>query len=383
MKKTLLFVLFLSFFGANAQKVDLDRFYFGVKYQILPKEGVPYEKRTYSSTVKLGGAIQSYVNPAALNDQIYIDGWKKVESGGTVQIELNLEDFVEKGATAQIRTEEKKDKDGKLISRKDFHFVLAKYATRGYAKVKGPVTPVVVAKPVETPKIEAAPAAPNRFLKNAIIKKDSTSASAVAAATDGFKLNFDGELEYKSPEYDNSSAAMKDFYVNKGAIRDQTLRSFADNSMNRFNSNVNSTYGFRAKSDNEILWILDAKSDEGKTQTEAIQAVKTLFATMKADEPIDDLKSNMQPLIEYFDSLKTKYAEDNKPSRKMRYSAYFNLAVIYLMLDQPEKAIAESEKLIENDYDKSDGKIIIEKANKLIASFKAAKTNTTHNPALK
>jgi hypothetical protein len=67
----------------------------------------------------------------------------------------------------------------------------------------------------------------------------------------------------------------------------------------------------------------------------------------------------------------------------MRYSAYYNLAVIYLMLDEPEKAIAESEKLIANDYDKSDGKGLIERANKLIASFKAAKTNSTHNPALK
>jgi hypothetical protein len=128
---------------------------------------------------------------------------------------------------------------------------------------------------------------------------------------------------------------------------------------------------------------LDAKNEEGKTQSDAIQAVKDFFATMKADEPIDDLKTNMQPLIEYFDSLKTKYAEDNKPSRKMRYSAYYNLAVIYLMLDEPEKSIAESEKLIANDYDKSDGKALIERANKLIVSFKAAKTNTTHNPALK
>lgn len=384
MKKAILFVLFMSFFGVKAQKVDLDRFYFNVNYQILPKEGVPYEKRTYSSTVKCGGAIQSYVDPATLNDKIHIAGWKKVESGGTVQIELNLEDFVEKGATPGIRTDEKRDKDGKVISRKDYHFVSAKYATRGYAKVKGPVTPVaVVAKPVEQAKPAEAPPTTNRFLKNAVIKKDTTSASVVAAATEGFNLSFNGELEYKSSEYETSSAALKDFYINKGAIRDQMLRSFSDNSMSTFNSSVNSTYGYRAKSDNEILWILDAKSDEGKTQIEAIQAVKALFATMKADEPIDDLKSNMQPLIEYFDSLKTKYTEDNKPSRKMRYSAYFNLAVIYLMLDQPEKAITESEKLIENDYDKSDGKAIIEKANKLIASFKAAKTNTTHNPVLK
>ena len=38
---------------------------------------------------------------------------------------------------------------------------------------------------------------------------------------------------------------------------------------------------------------------------------------MKADEPIDDLKANMQPLIEYFDSLKVKYNGDNKPQNEI------------------------------------------------------------------
>ena len=104
---------------------------------------------------------------------------------------------------------------------------------------------------------------------------------------------------------------------------------------------------------------------------------------MKADEPIVDLKSNMQPLIEYFDSLKTKYTEDSKPARKMRYSAYYNLAVIYLLLDEPEKTIVEAEKLILNDYDKADGKELINRANKLIEDFKIAKTTSRHNPTLK
>jgi hypothetical protein len=59
---------------------------------------------------------------------------------------------------------------------------------------------------------------------------------------------------------------------------------------------------------------------------------------MKADEPIG-FKSNMQPLIEYFDSLKTKYTDDSKPARKMRYSAYYNLAVIYLLMNEPERQL--------------------------------------------
>lgn len=378
MKKIFTFILFLSLFSSYAQKVDLDRFYFNVSYQFLPKEPVPFEKRTFSSKVKLGGALQTYVNPTNLNEKVNIAGWKKVDQNGTVDIELNLEDFVDKGVMPQTRVDEKKDKDGRVISRTEYYYVVAKYATRGYAKIKGPLTPIPLSdKQIEEEKAKQTAAASNRFLKNAVVKKDTT------ASTEGYNITFNGELEYKSKEYSDSSTPMKEFYVNKTAIHDQTLRDFANNSLASLSNNINNTYGFRPKSDNEILWILDAKNDEGKTQTEAIQAVKALFATMKADEPITELKANMQPLIEYFDSLKTKYAEDNKPSRKMRYSAYYNLAVIYLMLDEPEKAIAESEKLIANDYDKSDGKAIIEKANRLIASFKTAKTNSTHNPALK
>jgi hypothetical protein len=46
----------------------------------------------------------------------------------------------------------------------------------------------------------------------------------------------------------------------------------------------------------------------------------------------------------------------------MRYSAYYNL-VIHLLLDEPEKTIVEAEKLILNDYDKADGKELINRAN--------------------
>lgn len=379
MKKPLLFLVFLSFFGAKAQKVDLDRFYFNTSYQILPREHVDLEKRTYASNVKLGGALQSYANPKAVNDKIYIEGWKKVEENPTVSIELNLEDFVEKGVTPQTRVEEKKDKDGKLISRVEYYYIVSKYTTRGYATVKGPITPTpLTEQQIEAEKAKQASVASNRFLKNAVVKKDTT-----AAENDGFRLSFNGELEYKSKEYSDDRSPMKEYILNKSSIRDKTLRDFADNSLNSLSYKINSVYGFRVRNDTPILWILDAKSEEGQTQIEAIQAVKALFATMKATEPITDLKANMQPLIEYFDSLKTKYTEDSKPARKMRYSAYYNLAVIYLMLDEPEKSIAESEKLIANDYDKSDGKGLIEQAKSVIESFKLAKTNTRHNPALK
>lgn len=378
MKKTLIFLLLLVSVTISAQKVDLDRFYFDVSYQILPKEPVPFEKRSFASEVKLGGKIQTYANPTTLNENVNIFGWKKSDENPTVKIELNIEDFVERDVTPKIRVEETKDRDGKVTSRREYHYVLSKYSGRAYAKLVGPRTPTPLsAKQIEDEKAKQAAASTNRFLKNAVVKKDTTDAIG------GFNLNYNEEIEVKSAEFPDPRSAMKAFYLNKNGIHDNTLRGFVDGTLNKVNTSINYNYGYKPVNTNQILWILDAKNEEGTTQIEAIQAVKSLFKSMKADEPIVDLKSNMQPLIEYFDSLKTKYTEDSKPARKMRYSAYYNLAVIYLLLDEPEKTIVEAEKLILNDYDKADGKELINRANRLIEDFKIAKTTSRHNPTLK
>ena len=378
MKKTLIFLLFLVSITISAQKVDLDRFYFDVSYQILPKEPVTFEKRSFTSEVKLGGKIQTYTNRVALNDNIKIYGWKKTDENPTVKMELNIEDFVERLITPEIRVEETRDRQGKVTSRREYHYILATYSGRGYAKIVGPrrVDQITAKQVEETKAKQAAVASTNRFLKNAVVKKDSS------AINGGFKWSYDEEISVKSKEFDEPKAAMKDFYLNKGAFHDKTLRDYVTAVNNNFITGINDLYGFKAISTNQNLWILDAKNDEGATQIEAIQAVRALFKTMRADQPIEDLKSNMQPLIEYFDSLKTKYTDDSKPARKMRYSAYYNLAVIYLLIDEPEKTIVEAEKLILNDYDKADGRELINRANRLLEDFKIANTKSTHNPTL-
>ena len=377
MKKTLILLLFLVSVTISAQKVDLDRFYFEVKYQQLPKEPVPFEKRTFSSKVKLGGKIQTYANPSTLNEKVNIIGWKRVTENETVKIELYVEDFVEKSITPQVRIEEIKDKDGRVTSRREHHYISAKYSGRAYAKLVGPRTLApVTAKQIEEEKAKQAAASANRFLKNAVVKKDT------AASNGGFNWNFNDELEFKSSESEDPAVVMQNFRLNKNGIHDAQLRSFVDETVNKVNSSLNYSYGFKPVNTSQILWILDAKNEEGKTQIEAIQAVQSLFKTMKAGEPIDDLKSNMQPLIEYFESLKTKYTDDSKPARKMRYSAYYNLAVIYLLLDEPEKTIVEADKLILNEYDKADGKELINRANNLLEEFKIANTRSRHNPSL-
>jgi hypothetical protein len=370
MKKITLLLLILISSKSFAQKVDLDRFYFDVKYQELPKENVPLEKRTYGLHVKTGGPVSNYLSETAIYDKIKLVGWKQVEANPTVGVDFVLEDFVYRGSEAKSEIVNSKDKDGKIISSTTYYWVEARYATRGYAKINGPIAP-----PKEEPKKEDAKPV-NKFLVNAVINKPA------AATEDAQSIAFNNEILYASEKKSNTTG-VTEFNNNKDAIYNQKLREFVDNSVNAVYNRINYRYGFPEIATKELVWILDAKNDEGKTQMEAIEAVKEIFKGMKADEPTDQLATNLQPLIDYFESLKTKYATDDKPGRKMRYSAYYNLAKIYLFLDQPDKTIKEGEALITNDYDPKDGKRLIEEANKLKELFAKTGFTTRHNPSLK
>jgi hypothetical protein len=372
MKKQLLTAFLLTIVSSSfAQKVDLDRFYFDVKYQDLPSENIPLEKRTFGVHVKTGGPVINYISDAALYDKVNLIGWKKVETADpTVGVDITLEDFVFRGSEQKSETKDRKNSDGKVIGTDTYYWIEARYATRGFAKISGPIT----VKKEEPKKEEAKPV--NKFLVNAVINKPA------APTEDAQSMSFSREITYTSDKKTSNTVA-SEFNINKDAIYSQKLREFVDGAINSVFNRINGRYGFPEISTSELVWILDAKNDEGKTQTEAIEAVKEIFKGMKANESTEQLAANLQPLIEYFESLKTKYASDDKPGRKMRYSAYYNLAKIYLYLDQPDKAIKEGEAIITNDYDPKDGKKLIDEANRLKDLFAKTGFNSRHNAPLK
>ncbi|PLK43177.1 hypothetical protein [Emticicia sp. TH156] len=370
--------LFSSSLASFAQKVDLDRYSFNVSYQQLPKEFVPLEKRTYGAKVTVGSSVRSYMDDAALYDGIKIYGWKKVESSPTVGIDMNLESFIFKDASLKSETTEQKDKEGKVTSRTTSYWILATYEARGSSYIKGPFTPKQPSEKelLEQKKKEEAKSN-NRFLASVTVNKEPE-------VTNGFNVRHNNVYTYATESSTSSSTVNSAFQNKKDAIYSDQLKNFVNGSLAAVNNNLNFYYGFSPIQKNDYLWILNSKDHpEYQTQQEAIQAVKELFKTMKVDQPITELESNLSPLIDYLQSLKTKYKGDDKRNKKMRYSAYYNLSKIYYYLDKPEKAREEAEGLIKNEYDEKDGESLVQMANELAESMKIAKTNTRHNPELK
>ncbi len=365
----------------QAQKVDLDRFRFGVSYQRLPTQSVPLHERTFGTRVIYGPTLDSEASENIVNESINIDGWKRVSAYPTVGIDMKLESFEFKGLERKSRTQESKDRNG-IVTRTTYYYVEAYYSGAGVCKYIGPSNPK---QPSESElaeiKQKEEQKANNRFLANATLdtKASKTNPENNTERTIGLYRS----MTYRSDETTDGDPS-EYFRDNKEAIKADQLRAYIDLCIKSVNSGLNNMYGYSTVNDAEFLWILNSRDHpEYQVQQEAIQAVKALFQTMKADEPLDKLSANLQPLIDYFDSLKTKYAGDNKPDKKMRYSAYYNLAKIYFYLDQPEKSIKEAEGLIANGYDERDGEKIIESAQKLQSLFESAKVSSTHNLPLK
>jgi hypothetical protein len=370
----LIALISISSFAQKSPKVDLDRFYFDVKFQNLPTENISFDNRTYATRVNLVPSVYDYYPDVnVIKNRLYIKGWKNTTTSPTVSVDFNITEFSQKSTNIVNRLVEEKDKDGKVTKSYYMYTAVVQFYGNGIAVTNGPKSTIQI----EPKKVEEAPKEANRFLQNKIAKTEE-----VASTGSQNRINLAANLEYRSGESTNYKEIENYYNINKNEIFNQKLREYIERSIQNTNYGVNRIYGFEPVSNNEKVWIMDAKDDEGAAQKEAMAAVKVYFSEIQADKPIDDAIKNLQPLVEYFESLKTKYPDDNKGSRKIRYSAYYNLAKIYLYTDQPEKAIKEGEGLIANDYDKSDGKDIIRDAEFLINIFAKTGFKTRHNPSL-
>ena len=355
----------LTAFAQKAPKVDLDRFSVFAEYQQLPIYNIPLEDRVYNVYTEIADNIGYRPDAQSITNEIIIHGLKFSDDRPTVTVNIRMEDFIEKNVSISNRLVEEKNKEGKVVKSYRLYKAISSYTGKSNVNVATTFTITQETKPDQKENN-------NRFL--------STSSTKTANGEASFTVSQSFSIESK--EFTSSYEAEKDYKLNKYNNYKTQLNSYVSYLQTNVNKHLNSKFGFQPFSERFILWILDSKEEEGQIQKDAIEAVKTIFSEMKATTPIAETEEKLQGLIAYFESLKTKYPNDDKGSKKIRYSAYFNLGKIYYFLDQPEKAIKEGQGLIENGYDKKDGEEIIKDSEKLMEEFKEKGFTSRHNESL-
>ncbi|MBP6557978.1 MAG: hypothetical protein KAX93_04535 [Flavobacterium sp.] len=333
MKKLLLAFFMLFGLTTMAQSTDLDPFDLYYSYVSLPAKPILEKKnRTYSFVTNIDRNLQYSKSKYFIENQVTISGFEKKEKNGYLSIEVVLQNPVITKKDITTRTSSSKDKNGR-VTNKYYYTVEYSYSQDGNAKVVS-----------------------NDGKVNKII-------------------NFTGQKSSKSQEYESYSQAESFQYSIYNLIRN----NYATEVVNTMNNQLNDEFGYPVKTGMDKLWILaNKKHPEQLPEYNAYLTVKNAFERMNFAEPTADIETEVKDAIAYFESLPTKYGEDEKAHRKIRYSAYFNLAKIYSLLDKPAKSNEYCQKLIANDYDKFDGETMLKTNNEMLTLFKANQITNRH-----
>lgn len=325
MKTRLLLLIALIISSVSlSQNANLDREYFNVSYVKLPlKPTLDESKRTFSSNQK----------------NIQIKGYTKINNNATLHIDYKIYD-TKTGNTEIIKhTHEKKDKDGNVISTSYTYSIKVSFIT----------------------------------LANVVVNNSENSEN-------GYKSEFTEKDTYNSSEYTSEKDANTYFTKNKLSLAAEYNTKHKKAIINKIEQALNNTYGYVPYTNaKEHFWILgNKKHPEYQKHTEAYQNLKRIFSNMKYNQSIGNIKTEVLPIIDYFESVVSKYQGPKKKMAKMRYASFYNIAKIFYFLDMPEKTKVYANKLIENGYDKSDGKYFNSISDKLIEKFKKNELTTRH-----
>lgn len=340
-KKAILFLFLLPFFAGAQKTVDLDKYRFSVQYRSLPLTRIDSTYRTYDLSIGATRLMEPLLEEMDPGQTVRLEGWKKLSDRGHLHVEVKLGDLLPGEMTVRERVVSNRLANGTLSSK-----------TYYYQEV-------------------------------------SYSFEALAILSDYRGMHILDEVladrshkgVYRSPEFPARAMAEGYFLVNALSVTRNLFRESVTRAMHRLTERLNNHFGFEPVTVNDMMWVIDSrKHDEyGPWRTAIRQASDVLFS-MNASTPITRARDELAPVIGYFEKIKKEYSSNNRHDRKIRYGAYYNLAVLYYYLDDPQAMMREANGLELNDFDPGDAKGFKRTATWLKDLFEQNNIHTRHFP---
>lgn len=346
MKKLYFLALLAISFSIHAQKkVDLDRFRFSVQYRSLPKMQIDSTYRTYNVEVEGTRLMQSFLNEMSPENSVVLEGWRKLPQDGHLDIKVKLGDLVPESVSVKERIETSKNRAGQ-VSTKTYYRQEVVYSFDAMASITD--------------------------YKGAHIMDQELAGRG-------------NKQVYRSPEFASRILAEGYFALNSLAVTKELYQGCVNRAMRYLSERITDNFGFTAVTANDFMWIVDSrKHPEYTAHRQAFQQISEVLFNMNANTSIDGAREQLKPVIDYFEKIKRIYSSTSKHDRKMKYASYFNLAVLYYYLDDPQAMMKEAKGLELNDYDAKDARGFVQTATWLKNLFEQNNIYTRHftiNPA--
>ena len=341
MYKTLLLALMFYANAISAQKkVDLDRFSFTATFRTLPAIKLDSTYRTYNVEVEGTKAMQYFLRELNPEESVVIDGWKKLPLNGHLSVKVKLDDLLPEAVNVKERVQETKDKTGKVTAIKRFYYQEVTYSFAARAVITD-------YKGAHISEVELA----NRASKRT----------------------------YRSPEFANKEIATGYFLLNAVKVTNDLYRNCVNQSLNTLSDRISYNYGFGTATVRDFMWIIDSrKHPEYSAHRKAFLDFNEVIFSFNASTPITEARARLKPMIDYFEKIKRTYTSNSKHDRKIRYASFYNLAVLYYYLDDPQMMMKEASGLVLNDFDAKDGTVFEQTALRLKNQFLTSNYTTRH-----
>ncbi len=341
MKKLYFFALFVFPLALAAQKaVDLDRYHFTVQYRSLPKLRLDSTYRTYNVEMQGTKLMQPFLQDMSPEKTVQLEGWRKLPQEGHITIKVKLGDLLPESVSVKERAESIKNRNGQVTGTRVFYHQEVVYtfdATATITDYKG------------------------------MHVMDQELASR-------------GQKQvYRSPEFTFRHLAEGYFLLNSLTVTKDLYRNCVNRAMHYLNERITDNFGFNEVTANDFMWIIDSrKHPEYTAHRQAFQQMNEVLFSMNASSSIEGVREQLKPVIDYFEKIKKTYPSTSKHDRKIRYASYFNLAVLYYYLDDPQSMMKEANGLELNDFDARDAKGFVQTATWLKNLFQQTNIYTRH-----
>lgn len=341
MKKLYPFLFLIIPFTLVAQKsVDLDKFRFRVQFRSLPAMKIDSSYRTFDVQVETTRMMTPFMQDLEPDKSVRIEGWRKLSKSGHLSVNVKIGDLIPGDVAIKERVVTTKNNSGVITGTKTFYCQEVTYTFEAEADITD-------------------------YKGMHIIDQQLADRSY--------------KRIYRSPEFTIKTLAEGYFVLNSLAITKDLFRENVNNAMHSLSERLTTNFGYDEVTVNDYIWVVDSrKHPEYNNWHNAVQQMTDVLFSMTANKSIDGTREQMKPVIDYFEKIRKIYSSNSRHDRKIRYATYFNLAVLYYYLDDPQSMMKEANGLALNDFDSKDAKGFETTATWLRNIFEQTNIHTRH-----